>query len=716
MNGYIYIRTNEYWDLYDAYKLGKSSNILDRENNYITSEIRRGKYIMVIELNIDIMDIVEERLQQYFNKLGYHIKFNAGTEFYKKEIIKNIIPYLTENKINHKILSESEIENLIRKTRITGTINNTHISLKTSIYKPYELQQIIIDNACNYFQENDKGLLILTCGVGKTLISLWITMQLNLQTIIIGVPNILLLNQWEKTISYLFHEVPYMIIASGVNKDDIILFLKKNNNKCIIITTYASSHKVVLATKKSKFIFDMKINDEVHHLTTTNMELEKTTKTNIEMLKISSTKMISLTATLKQLDSNNDNTSMSENLISNDNEQYFGKIIDKKCLLWAIQNNIVCDYTIQTIITDEEELEELLYNFNIDEETDKILFLSAYSSLKSINDNHSHHLLIYSNNMDNSIKLIQYIKLLLKHKYFSIDGLYYSSYNSMMKTKDQVDILDNFEKARYGIITCVYCLGEGYDLPLLDGVVFSENMTSNIRIVQSALRASRKNKEKPNKITKIILPILNKNDWLDNNDNNDLKKVREVIYQMGIEDETISQKIKVYKILINKHMTKQKPKEPKYDTINNFGEYDDELTQKIRLKTIKRISIGISFTKAKHIVSEKNIISKEHYYTICDIDNRLSKEPEILYEGEFTNWIDYLGIPQKYYDLKTCKDKVSHYLSTKKKIDFEFSKITKKLKKKDDMFPPYDLWCEYYNINDMTEIIKHNNDDDLVEF
>jgi hypothetical protein len=83
MNGYIYIRTNEYWDLYDAYKLGKSSNILDRENNYITSEIRRGKYIMVIELNIDIMDIVEERLQQYFNKLGYHIKFNAGTEFYK---------------------------------------------------------------------------------------------------------------------------------------------------------------------------------------------------------------------------------------------------------------------------------------------------------------------------------------------------------------------------------------------------------------------------------------------------------------------------------------------------------------------------------------------------------------------------------------------------------------------------------------------------------
>jgi ERCC4-related helicase len=37
-------------------------------------------------------------------------------------------------------------------------------------------------------------------------------------------------------------------------------------------------------------------------------------------------------------------------------------------------------------------------------------------------------------------------------------------------------------------------LGEGYDNPLINGVVFAENMSSNIRIVQSALRASRKNK------------------------------------------------------------------------------------------------------------------------------------------------------------------------------------------------------------------------------
>jgi len=157
MPGYIYVRTNEYWDLYDAYKIGKSSNILDRENNYITSEIKRGKYIMVIELNINIMDNVEKNLQQYFNTLGFYIKFNAGTEFYKKDIIHYIISYLIENNISHIVLTELEIENLIRRPE-----NNPKIH-----FEPYELQQIIIDKSYNYFQENNQGLLIIPCVLEK---------------------------------------------------------------------------------------------------------------------------------------------------------------------------------------------------------------------------------------------------------------------------------------------------------------------------------------------------------------------------------------------------------------------------------------------------------------------------------------------------------------------------------------------------------------------
>ena len=50
--GYIYIRTNEYWDSYDACKLGKANNILNRESVYITSEIKRGTYASVFEIEL----------------------------------------------------------------------------------------------------------------------------------------------------------------------------------------------------------------------------------------------------------------------------------------------------------------------------------------------------------------------------------------------------------------------------------------------------------------------------------------------------------------------------------------------------------------------------------------------------------------------------------------------------------------------------------------
>ena len=515
------------------------------------------------------------------------------------------------------------------------------------------------------------------------------------------------MKQWEEVICVLFQSVPYLIVSGGVDTENIMRFLENNQKKCIVITTYSSAHKVYTATQYTRFVFCMKILDEVHHLTTNNMRLAHTTKKYIQMLNIPSVKQLSLTATLKQLESmRNDGI-----VVSNDNVEYFGEIIDRKCLLWAINENIICDYVIETLETEEEKLEQHLEKFRITEENDKRLFYSAYASLLSININHSHHLLIYSNNKDNSLKLIQYIKILLDNNYFDIPDLYYSNYHSEMKSKDKKKIINNFEKAKFGIITCVYCLGEGWDFPLLDGVVFAENMTSNIRIVQSALRASRKNKHQPNKITKIILPILNRDDWLENNENPDLKKVREFIYQMGLEDETITQKIKVFRIDIEKQKPKPREKEER-EIIDEFGEYDDELTKKLRLKTIKRSALATTYEKARKILVNKNIKSKESYYELCERDNRLSKEPEIVFKGQFTNWIEYLSIERIYYDLETCKKKVSEYLLLYpeiKKYYLDLSIVSNELCKIDILFPPNGLWVEYYNVNDLRDIIIITN-------
>jgi superfamily II DNA or RNA helicase len=691
--GYIYIRCHPSYDVYDVCKIGKASNIPERDSQYATGEFIRGQFEAVFEVPFEEMGKIEIDIQNRFQELN--IRKNGGTEFYNKSIITLIQPYLIHLGIEYRELSEKEISDLVRTDRERNR--------PTQTYTPRHDQSLIIGKAVAHFQENDKGLLIIPCGVGKTLISLWITQEVQSKTILIGVPNKLLLKQWEEVIFKIFGDTPYQIVSGGVDIEDIMDFLQEHHKRCIVITTYSSSHKVYTASQNIGFIFDMKILDEAHHLTTNNMQYEQTTKKYIQMLKISSVKQLSLTATIKQLEGANPDGFV----VSNDNAEYFGEIIDRKCLLWAINQKIVCDYVIQTITANEEQLESQLARFRIIEENDKRLFLSAFASLKSISQGHSHHLLIYSNNKNNSEKLVQYIRILLDDNYFDISGLYFSNYHSEMTGKEQKEIINNFEKAKFGIITCVYCLGEGWDFPLLDAVVFSENMSSNIRIVQSALRASRKNKNAPAKITKIILPILNREDWLENSENLDLKKVREVIYQMGLEDETIAQKIKVFQIDIERSGPNPIPK-PK-SAIDEFGEYDDELTQKLRLKTINRTALGTTYEKARKIISEKSARSKKAYYELCDIDIRLSKEPEVLYKEKFTNWIDYLGIPRVYYDFETCKKKVTEYLTASPEfmrnyMDYAF--LCNELCKMDPMFPESDLWVDYYPVKNIGELIS----------
>ena len=710
--GYIYTRFHESYEKYNACKLGETINIPNRDSLYATGEIKRGYFDNVYEVPYESRKEIETILQNEFKQ--WHIKIDGGKEFFNIEIIPLIEQCLIKYKIEYKKLTSKEIRQLIRCYRIQKIMKKKNIKSLINFLKisksvvPRHDQTIIIEKTVEHFQQYNKGILVLMCGVGKTLISLWVSQKMGTNTILIGVPNKLLLKQWEQEVGKIFQKINCLVVSDGVNVSDIAHFLENNKEQCIVITTYASSHKVLDASMRVSFVFNMKILDEVHHLTSNNIN-EEDRKTYIQILKIESAKQIALTATLKILE-NKENMRDDDIIVSNDNNEYFGEIIDRKCLLWAINQEVICDYVIQTITTNEEQLEQELIQFNVVEENDKRLFLSAFTSLKSIHDGHSHHLLIYANNKENSSKLVQYVTSLLKNNYFDIPELFSSNYHSKMNPKEQSKILTDFKNAKFGIISCVYCLGEGWDFPLLDAVVFAENMSSIIRIVQSALRASRKNKFQPNKITKIILPILNRDDWLENNENSDLKKVKEVIHQIGLEDETVAQKIKVFKITIKKHPPK--PKMPKHESIMEFGEYDDEFTQKIRLKTVKRIVYGISYENAKKIIASKKIKSKESYFELCKNDNRLSKEPEILYKGQFANWIDYLSIERIYYDLETCKFKANTYISIHNELKqyyLDLSMLVNELCKIDILFPPNELWVEYYGVKDVRDIITLTN-------
>jgi superfamily II DNA or RNA helicase len=730
MDGFIYIRTNKSYDLYSACKLGITENIPNRNSNYITGEIERGIFAIVLKIrfiNIDygrpLLLKIEKLLQNEFEHLN--IKMGGGREFYDKCIINMVEPCLNKWKISYKSLSQDEINNLIRSNEIVREEKeeNMQIDISGDII-PYILnlehhapknvheknhfipradQEEIINKSIEYYKNNDKGMLILTCGVGKTLISLWITQKLGSNHIIIGVPNLELLKQWENVIKIIFHNVPYLCVKSGITDKEIPSFMENNKNgKYIIITTYASSYKIHSITNLNKeYKFDMKILDEAHHLTTFKMYSDPDKKIFVQMLNIPAVKQIALTATLKNISSE----FKYNNIVSNDSLEYFGEIIDRKDLLFAINKKVICDYVIHTIIGDEYQISKSLLKLDISSETDKRLALSALTALKSICECHSHHILIYSNNKENASKLVKYIQMLLEDSYFIIDGLFYSDYHSDLNSSQRNLILSKFENAKFGIITCVYCLSEGWDFPLLDAVLFAEYMSSEIRIVQSALRANRKNKLQANKIAKIILPIFNIEI-----EGADFKKIKEVIYQMGLEDETVMQKLYVHRINMDDKKQKIEIKENIRDT--TLGEFDEELTKKLKLKITERNMFGLTYTKAKEILAAKNITSKAQYYELCSTNLKLPQKPEEFFEGQFISWIDYLSIKRVYYDLETCKLKVSEYLRNNTKLKKQYLNldfVINEVYMQDKLFPHSDIWIDYYKVKDLSDIISIGN-------
>ncbi len=724
MKGYIYVRDHPAYEQYGVIKLGQTGNIGSREFTYRTGEFIRGCFTVVFEVSYMIKSTLERNLQRYFRK--YHRKGTGGNEFYSNEIIELIEPYLKENGIEYRLMEKEEIEKMISDYQLENALNIIKHRLLNyvrerriknvkkkpiPVLQPRPYQEEIINKSLKHYQEVDnKGLLVLMCGVGKTLISLWITQRLNANKILIGVPNLLLLKQWRNEIKRVyknFKSSDILVISGDLDEYEMNRFFKTHSgvdDKCIILTTYASAFKVFQMSERYNMYFDMKILDECHHITCGDMrEIDvETSRQYIMILNVSSKRQLALTATLKEIQ----NDLVEAEVVSNTSVDYYGQIIDRRCLYWAIKNEVVCNYEIQIIETKEKDIEENYEICNV-ESNDKRLFLAGYSALTSLLKGDSHHILIYCNSIVNTNKVVKYIKRLLKLQIFEYlkSELFYDSYHSEKSDEELIESMLKFKNSGKGIFTCVYGLGEGWDFPTLDAVVFAENMTSSIRIVQSALRSGRKNKHEQNKKNKLIIPIMDLKDIQDKSEK-DYARIREVVCQMGWEDETVIEKIR---ILQNNsedptggggggNIPSIKP-HPDLDEIQNLLN---------GLKNIDR-PLGIAFEKAKLIIQMNGIKTIKEYIEFCEKDNRFPYRPDERYPNKFIGWTDYLSIPRIYYEKEECKRKINEYLeiyTDLMKYRLNISYVCDELCKIDNNFPPLEFWLSYYQIASLEEMIK----------
>jgi len=521
-----------------------------------------------------------------------------------------------------------------------------------SIIKPNNHQAKVLNKIILFYEENTIGKLLWSCGLGKTLLSILICKKMNYSTVLVAVPSVFLQKQFINEILKIY-PVRHNILCVGgdeinstTKQSTIINFLnKKLSDTKFIISTYTSCNLLV----KDNIVFDFKIGDESHHLTGL---YDEETIGYLNFHKIKSTKTLFMTATEKVVE-----TKTNKTIYSMNDEKVFGKLIDEKTVHWAIENKKITDYYLLLISNSEKEINEIIIKLGIHVDN-RELFMSAFVSLKSI-EKYSDltHILICCNTTENSEIINSYIELILEKNILNIKkhDLYHNALHSNkvinLNLKDPNNEIEKFKSSKYGIISSVYIFGEGFDLPKLNGVMFSENMQSDIRIVQTALRPNRLEKSNPNKKSYIIIPYMEVENKI--KDGIGFNKVRMIIRKLRNVDETIEQKMICSSI--KKYEKNDLYEDGKNDDID-YNIKDDEINElnKIKLK-LKHSKILNSlnpnldeYNYVKLLNKQLKIQSKEEYVTYkikLKHDNYIDKADEYFKsKAVWNNWYDFLGL------------------------------------------------------------------------
>ena len=690
--GYLYYRDHESYNKYNAGKLGISSCISNRDTTYTSGEIFRGVFKLVIDIDYDKMTLVEKLLQNYFKSLGYHIYVNGGTEFFNSIILEHIIEFLNKTTIEYKILSDEEINNLLKEYRLNNitkkykkifvkAINKwrnkkqlevEELQNKTTL-EPHIHQKQVLDKINDWYSKFNIGKIIWGCGLGKALLCLFIIKYLNFKSVVIGVPSNYLQKQMITEILKLFPNKNNILCVGGnnykstTNLDTIKNFLNNKNNtlECkFIITTYASCY--LLTYENLNHNFDFKVGDEAHHLvgyieivdnndkedteekedsedSEKSEDKEEKKKKNVKIYKqfhnIQSSKTLFMTATEKQI--SNDKKTSSYNIYSMNDTALFGECIDSKTIGWAIDNKKITDYKLLVIKNTLLEVNLIIKNLKISI-SNKDLFFSAFMTLKSIEKyDDLTHVLIYTNSIKNAIIVKQYIDIILDTNKLQIDKskFYNKELHSKINTPLETEI-ETFRKSKYGIIPCVYIFGEGFDLPKLNGITYAENMVSPIRMVQCGLRPNRLDKENPNKIAYLLIPYLDTDNC--GVSNNSFEHCRDVIYKMRNVDENIEHKIMFGSVNISSTNEKkpdsnnsnsEQPHNNSTTLIKLEENHDELLKLKLRLKYSKSLLSAQSeeqdeYDYIKLLNKKMNLTSSDDYKTRKGEHKEYIEEPK----------------------------------------------------------------------------------------
>ena len=442
--------------------------------------------------------------------------------------------------------------------------------------RPHQIEAI--EKVSQGLKTADRGQVLMACGTGKTLTSLWIKEKIKAEQVLVLVPSLNLLSQTLKEWNAEANEsFKWICICSdkSVAKDksedqwisntseigvpvtsdtlEVKHFLDESGSK-VVFATYQSSQLIVEAQEHHDTSdFDLVIADEAHRCVG---RVSDAFGSVLDENKIKASKRIFLTATPKVISSRVKKYAYeSQFMISSmDDEDLFGKILYKLKFSEAIKLKLLSEYQLVVIGVDDDSIKKQISSRQlITVDGENILDAEKYASfvalVKAIRNYDLKNIITFHSRIRDAKEFSDNFESITKNltdsskDYEEIICDHVSGNMSMSLRNKRINSLKTINHNQRKILTNARCLSEGVDIPSLSGVAFIDPKYSQVDIIQAIGRAIRKSEDKS--VGTIIIPIYlsNINDLKDEILEGKFKDVWRIILALKSQDDILSDEI-----------------------------------------------------------------------------------------------------------------------------------------------------------------------------
>lgn len=440
---------------------------------------------------------------------------------------------------------------------------------------PHSYQLDAISDVVKGFQSADRGQLIMACGTGKTLTSLFIKEKLSAERALVLVPSLSLLKQtlrvWmvnrcndfdilpvcsDETVSRdedaIVSHTSDLGVPVTTDPADISRFLRRHGPR-VVFATYQSSPQIAKAFAFGRVPqFDLAIADESHRVAGDESAVFATI---LDSDAIKARRRLFMTATPRYFTGRLVKAAQDSEMevASMDDPVRFGEVLHRLSFGEAIRRGLLTDYQVAIVGVDDatyrEWAERSVLVRRDDKTTDARTLASQIGLAKAMKKY-------------NLQRVISFHSRVLRAKMFAAEmphvvewmparqrpsGPLWTAFASGEMNAGERHVrlqrLRQLEDGEHGLLTNARCLGEGVDVPTLDGVAFIDPRGSEVDVVQAVGRAIRLADDKT--VGTIVIPV-----FIDTQADTDaalndssFKSVWRVIKALRAHDEELAEQI-----------------------------------------------------------------------------------------------------------------------------------------------------------------------------